>query len=201
MTIYLLRHGQAITNIEKRISGKRPEGGLTDLGREQARNAGNYLRDKDITSIRTSPFDRTQQTARIVGEYLDLIPTLDDDLREVDGGEYDYYNDERSWAKWHKIYSRWKQGDSEATFPGGESYKQGYDRFYRALLNCDADENTVLVAHAAIIRTVVPYLCVNAAALQNVKAPHNCGLVVLSYYDAHRFECEAWDLHEFPKTN
>lgn len=197
MTIYLLRHGQATTNVERRISGKNPNGDLTDLGREQARAAGNYLRDKGVTVMRSSPIHRAEQTARIVGEYLDLIPVIDDDLREIDGGVYDYKTDDESWAAWHEIYARWRQGDMHAAFPGGETYKQGYDRFLQALLRCDPNANTVLVAHAGIIRTIVPYLCVNAAALQNIKAPHNGGLVVLSYYDAHRFECEAWDLHEF----
>ena len=172
---------------------------MTDLGREQARNAGNYLRDKGVTVLRSSPFHRAEQTARIAGEYMDLVPKLDDDLREIDGGDYDFKTDDQSWREWREIYTRWKQGDMSASFPGGESYQQGYDRFLRALLRCDADKNTVLVAHAGIIRTVVPYLCVNAAALQNIKAPHNCGVVVLHYYDANRFECEAWDLHEFPK--
>lgn len=197
MTIYLVRHGQATTNVERRISGKTLDGNLTDLGREQARNAGNYLRDKGVTVLRSSPAHRAEQTAQIVGQYLGLLPAIDDDLREIDGGVYDYRTDDESWSAWRVVYDRWKRGDREATFPEGESYQQGYERFLRALLRCDSNEHTVLVAHAGIIRTVVPYLCVNAAALQNIQAPHNGGLVVLSYYDAHRFECEAWDLHEF----
>lgn len=196
MTIYLLRHGQATTNVERRISGRDRNGDLTALGREQARRAGDWLRDKDITVMRTSPFHRTEQTAQIVGQFLDVVPSMDDDLAEIDGGIYDKKNDDDSWQAWRVIYERWKTADFDATFPGGESYRQGFDRFQRALLRCERDVNTVLVTHAGIVRTVVPYLCVNAAALQNIQAPQNCGIVALSYYDAHRFACDAWDITE-----
>ncbi|HRF99397.1 MAG TPA: hypothetical protein PLZ51_29490 [Aggregatilineales bacterium] len=55
---------------------------------------------------------------------------------------------------------------------------------------------TVLVTHGGITRAVLPYLCVNAAALQRVEMMAHGGMVVLSPYDMGRFVCESWNITE-----
>ena len=68
--IYVMRHGQSIVNTERRISGRKFEGDLTELGREQARKAANWFTDKGIEQIIHSPFQRAEQIAAIVAERL-----------------------------------------------------------------------------------------------------------------------------------
>lgn len=196
MAIYIMRHGQSVPNIEKRISGRTPEGDLTDIGRDQARRAAFWLADKGITRIVSSPLHRAEQTAAIVGQYLQLVPEIDMNLREFDCGIYEGLNDEVSLAAWLNIFLRWKAGDIAAEFPEGECYADVRDRYLRALRRAKSEENTLMVTHGGIAVSILPFLCVNAAALQGVPVPANAGFVVLSPYDATRFECEAWNITE-----
>ncbi|MBZ0275673.1 MAG: histidine phosphatase family protein [Anaerolineae bacterium] len=192
--IYLMRHGQSVVNIERRLTCRKPDGDLTDLGREQAAKAGDWLADKGITRLLHSPFHRAEQTAQIVAPKLKLTPVMVDDLREMDCGSLERRTDDDAWGEFMAVFRRWKKGDWEATYPGGESYRQGFERFSRCL-NA-VTETTLLVTHGGISIAVVPYLCVNAAALQGVGDLDNTGLVVLEPYDSGRYICRSWNLIE-----
>lgn len=191
--IYLMRHGQSTVNVEHRLTCRKLEGDLTALGREQAEKAGDWLLDKGITRLIHSPFHRAEQTARIVADKLSLPMTAADGLCEMDCGDLEWRTDEAGWDEWRVIYDRWQQADWKATFPGGESYRQAYDRFNHVLNNLRTNETTLLVTHGGITITVVPYLCVNAAALQGNRVLDNTGLVVLEPYGDGRYICRAWN--------
>ncbi|GIL11838.1 MAG: hypothetical protein BroJett038_05580 [Chloroflexota bacterium] len=60
---------------------------LSPAGREQAAPAAVWLADKNIRRIVQSPFHRAQETAHIIGARLKLVPSADDDLREMDCGD------------------------------------------------------------------------------------------------------------------
>jgi broad specificity phosphatase PhoE len=74
MNIYLLRHGQ------KNNQPGDPE--LTVLGFEQARQTGEFLHDKNVEAIFTSPSLRTKQTAAVIGELLSLPVQISPLLKE-----------------------------------------------------------------------------------------------------------------------
>ncbi len=193
-TIYLMRHGESVVNIERRLTCRTYDGDLTERGREQARRAGEWLRDKGIRQILHSPFHRARQTADIVGEIVGLTPVADADLCEMDCGELDGKTSDEAWEVWGGVYRRWLMHDLDAAFPGGESYRQARERLTRALAKAVLNEAALLVTHGGIITTVVPTLCVNAAALQDVQSVENTGCVVLETYDADRYSCVAWNL-------
>ncbi|MBI1280287.1 MAG: hypothetical protein GC179_19330 [Anaerolineaceae bacterium] len=194
--IYVMRHGQSVLNVEHRLSGGKYDGDLTTLGQTQAHQVGNWLRDKGITKIAHSPFHRAVQTAEIIGEHLGLPITPDNDLAEINCGDLDWRTDEDSWAAWRAIYEHWLQCDWRATYPSGESYQQGFDRFNRCLMGIKADDTPLLVTHGGISTTVIPYLCVNAAALQGSRMLDYTGIIVLEPYGDGRYICRAWNQTE-----
>jgi len=194
--IYVMRHAQSVVNVEHRISGHTLDGDLTPLGRKQANKVSEWLMGKGLTHIIHSPFHRAIQTAQIIGDQLRLSTSVNKDLCEVDCGDLDWQTDETSWSEWHRIYDRWKQRDWRATYPGGESYQQGFDRFNRCLININADETPLLVTHGAISLSVIPYLCVNAAALQGNRMLDHTGLITLEPYGDGRYICRAWNQTE-----
>jgi len=194
--IYVMRHAQSVVNVERRLTCRKLEGDLTDLGREQAAQAGEWLRDKGITSIYASPFHRTQQTAQIIGERLGLISTSVDGLREMDCGDLEWRTDDEGWEVFSAVFKRWTEGDKRATYPGGESYQQGFARYSSALSQIQSHETALLVTHGGITTTVLPYLCVNAAALQGDRHLDNTGFIVLEPYDVGRYICRSWNLVE-----
>jgi broad specificity phosphatase PhoE len=64
MNIYLVRHGQ------KNIQPGDPE--LTPLGFAQAQQTAVFLQDKKLEAIFASPAKRTQQTAKVISDLLNL---------------------------------------------------------------------------------------------------------------------------------
>ena len=191
--IYVMRHAQSVVNVEHRLTGRTYDGVLTPLGRDQATKVSEWLVDKGIHKIIHSPFHRTAQTAHIIGDRLGLSVVSDADLGEMNCGDFDGRTDEASWDEWRIIYKRWQQRDWKATYPGGESYQQGFDRFNRCLMNVNPGETTLLVTHGGITVTVVPYLCVNAAALQGSRMLDHTGMIVLEPYGDGRYICRAWN--------
>ncbi len=194
--IYVMRHGQSIVNVERRLTGRHFEGDLTDLGREQAAKAAAWLTDKGIIRILNSPFHRAQQTAQIVGERLNILSCVDEGLCEMDAGDLHGRTDQEAWEYFLSIYERWKKHEWEAQYPGGETYRQGFDRYLQSLRQIARDETALLVTHGGITCSVLPYLCVNAAALQGNLKLDNTGFVVLEPYDDGRYICRSWNLSE-----
>ncbi len=72
---FVMRHGQAISNIEKvwDFMGD-PENHLTEEGRAQVAKAAEELKAKGIDVIISSPIVRTQETAKIVAENIGINP-------------------------------------------------------------------------------------------------------------------------------
>ena len=66
-TIYLMRHGQTLFNVQKRIQGW-SDSPLTEVGIEQAKQAGNYLRKLGLTfnSLYCSTAERASDTLELV---------------------------------------------------------------------------------------------------------------------------------------
>lgn len=87
---FLLRHGQAISNVKK-INSSWPEkfyNPLTRKGETQIRTSARILKNKNIDLIFSSDILRAKATAEIVGESLNLKPNYDKRLREYGFGIY-----------------------------------------------------------------------------------------------------------------
>jgi probable phosphoglycerate mutase len=194
--IYLMRHGESVVNVQRRLKCKALDGDLSLLGREQAAKAARWLLDKGISHIYCSPFHRAQQTAQIIGDCLGIAPVTDKNLGEMDCGELEGRPDEEAWAVRDIVYEQWLAGDWEASFPGGESFRHAFERFNRALAHVGEGETTLMVTHGGIAVAVVPLVCVNASALQRSPGLDNTGFVVLESYDASRYICRAWNVVE-----
>lgn len=81
-TIFLVRHGQ-YSSPTPVIPFRMPGFHLSDEGKKQAQNLANSLKNKAITALFTSPMERTQETAAILGATLGLEPYIDKRLLEV----------------------------------------------------------------------------------------------------------------------
>src|SRR6185437_2789969 len=70
-TIYLIRHGE-VKNPDGIIYGRLPHFGLSALGKKQAEQTAEFLKDKKISEIYSGPLDRVKQTAEIIQKVLGL---------------------------------------------------------------------------------------------------------------------------------
>jgi len=83
-----MRHGQAESNVTKTlstiVSNVDP---LTEVGREQLKEALVEVKKFGITKIVASPFQRTRETATYISEQLSIPLEYDDRLREISVGD------------------------------------------------------------------------------------------------------------------
>jgi broad specificity phosphatase PhoE len=77
--VHLIRHGKVYNPANVRY-GRAPGFHLSDLGREQARAAGRYLRTlAPLTAIVSSPLERATETARLIADQLAIADVATDD--------------------------------------------------------------------------------------------------------------------------
>src|SRR5579862_7074667 len=77
--LLVLRHGSTAFNDAGVFIGQQ-DIPLDDDGRKQAQEAAEFLKQFPIKLIVASPLSRTQETAQIVGQALNLKPETDDRL-------------------------------------------------------------------------------------------------------------------------
>ncbi len=79
--IFLIRHGHPLQNSGLTYNTL-PGPGLSDLGRNEARQAATFLADKGLEHLFVSPFDRTTQTAEQISELLTVPITFTNLVQE-----------------------------------------------------------------------------------------------------------------------
>jgi len=85
---YILRHGEAVSNIKGFVSSwpEKSDNPLTENGVEQAKQAAQSILSENIDLIFSSDVLRAKQTAEIIAEQLKKELKLDKRLREIDFG-------------------------------------------------------------------------------------------------------------------
>ncbi|HEX6391639.1 MAG TPA: histidine phosphatase family protein, partial [Solirubrobacteraceae bacterium] len=82
--IWLVRHGETEWSRDGRHTS-RTDLELTAHGRSQAAAVGRLLQGHEFASVLCSPSRRARETAQLTG----LQAEFEDDLREIDYGEYE----------------------------------------------------------------------------------------------------------------
>src|SRR5215203_4802234 len=89
--LYLIRHGEAVVNVQPVIGGMRGDTGLTDRGRQQAKLLEERLRADGLVAdhLYVSTFPRALETGEYVARALQLPIQREDELQELRPGEAD----------------------------------------------------------------------------------------------------------------
>lgn len=151
--VILARHGESEFSVRRLVSGDPTlsGGGLTEAGREQARDLGRLLAGEHIDLCVTSEFRRTQETADLALAGRDVPRLALRDLNDIQVGEYEgrTLDEYRAWVRAH--------GPSDPSPGGGESRAAVAARYARALRTLlERSEPTILVvAHSLPIRYVL----------------------------------------------
>lgn len=151
--LYIIRHGEAVVNVEEIVGGAEGCQGLTLRGHEQARLLGERFAGGDIKAdvLYASTFRRARETAQAAAEGLHLPINWDDELQEVRPGEADTltYAEARErfgTEETDQVYRPWA--------PGSESWAMFVARVGRALnrlVHKHAGQSIVVVAHGGVI--------------------------------------------------
>jgi broad specificity phosphatase PhoE len=154
--LYLIRHGEAVVNVEPIIGGLRGDTGLTDHGRRQAELLEERLRAEGLRAdqLYVSTLPRALETGEYVARALQLPIQRDDDLQELRPGEADGLSVEE-WRKRFGDPGSPEVNDPFREFsPGGESWADFLVRAGRALANLVArheDQTVVAVCHGGVL--------------------------------------------------
>ena len=154
--LLLLRHGQTPLSIEKRYSGL-GDPQLTPEGERQAAAAARRLRSYDIGAIVSSPLGRARQTAEMVAAEVGRQVQVNEDLREVDFGEWEGLTFVEVHKKWPTEMAAWL-ADPAVAPPGGESFLDAQRRVVAArewVLATYPEDTVLLVSHVTPIKLLV----------------------------------------------
>src|SRR5262245_40249546 len=105
--LYLIRHGEAHSNVEAVIGGMQGDRGLTERGIAQAEALARRLADGEIAAdvLYASTLPRARMTAELVAEALKLPINWDDELHELRPGEADGLRVEQARARFEGFES------------------------------------------------------------------------------------------------
>jgi probable phosphoglycerate mutase len=180
-TLFLLRHGENRANLTKEFSYKKVDYPLNKKGVLQAQQTAEFLNQKQIDVIITSPLKRAVQTASIVGESLGLTPVVMENFREINVGALEEMPpSEENWGVFKKTVMAWANGDKDTAFPGGENFHQLWHRFQTGLkdiIHQHPEKRILVVGHGGIFTLTMGDLCPGVDVHQLIQSHnHNCAL-------------------------
>ncbi|TBN51888.1 histidine phosphatase family protein [Hansschlegelia quercus] len=157
-TIHLVRHGTHDL-VAKTLCGRREGVGLGEAGRSEARAVAKRLAGASLTAVYSSPLERTQETAAIIGEACALPVIVEDALIEIDFGAwagltFSELDQDPSWREWNADRGR-------AAVPGGESMAHAQLRvatWLRTIGQRHAGESVAAVSHGDVIKSGVAHI-------------------------------------------
>ncbi len=158
---FAIRHGESQSNTQNILDSLgMSSNSLTENGREQAKKVALELKEKGITKIISSPFERTKETAQIIADELGVSVEFDDRLREFNHGDWngktidELYNDNPEF-----------ETNLNSVLKNGESHYDVRARMMQTLFDCEkkqTGEKILLVTHGGPL-----WMLLTGAALKN----------------------------------
>lgn len=214
-SIFLIRHGESIGNVDKTTYHDTPDWKipLTQKGIEQARQAGcdlgclmrelsrsrkYYLSDfngkRKFANIYTSPWYRARQTT---AELIKGIGIPEEDVKE------DPRLREQEWGNYQEAHiqkkikeERHKYGSFFYRMPNGESGANVYDRvttFIDTLHRDFEDKNfpyyTVISTHGLTMKAFLTrWFHWSAEKFDSIDTPDNCAIIRMDLNESYRYD-------------
>ena len=141
--LYIVRHCKA--------EGQAPDAKLTELGRQQAEKLADFLIDKEIDYIVSSPYERAYRTIAPLAERLGVEVVMDDRLTErVLSGKNN--------ADWRDMLRKTYE-DLDLCYEGGESSSTAMSRAVSVVKEVVSGgyRNAVVVSHGNLISLLLKH--------------------------------------------
>lgn len=164
-TLVIVRHGQSAWNLENRFTGW-VDVDITAKGEEEAKNAGEKLKNYKFDLAYTSNLKRAQRTLQIILETThqsDLNVIKDEALNERHYGDLQGANKAETAEKYgDEQVHIWRRSFDIAP-PNGESLKDTLARvlpyFEKEIVpKLKAGKNIIIAAHGNSLRALIMYL-------------------------------------------
>jgi broad specificity phosphatase PhoE len=199
MKIHFARHGESQANVQYIISNRTLEHGLTENGREQARQLARRLLKYPITRIYTSPLLRAVETAEIISQMLGLACELAEGLREFDCGVAEGRSDDAAWQLWQAEYDAWVfQRDYDHRIEGGDSFAEVRRRFVSFIDDLvtaysSTSQQILCISHGGIYSVMFPLLMKNVTPRSLLHYGFGYTSCIMAAYEAGGLQCVQWN--------
>lgn len=155
-TVWLVRHGESVFNVEDRIGG---DSDLSPRGQSFSRSLAAFMQtrrgDGETLSVWTSTLKRTIQTAAMLPEQSASYRALD----EIDAGVCDGMTYAEVRRRFPDEFAARTQDKLHYRYPRGESYSDVIMRLDPIIIELERHERPVLViGHQGVLRALYAYL-------------------------------------------
>jgi len=148
--IVLVRHGATDWNLEHRCQGS-SDRDLSDVGRRQAEQLGDRLRQETIHGVYASHLRRARRTAEFISGHHKLPVIIEESIRELDHGHLEGLTFNEIKQNYGDFLTRWRTEPAELRVPGGERLADVAERAWLGLNQIvarhDAADTIVVVSH------------------------------------------------------
>jgi alpha-ribazole phosphatase len=153
--LILVRHCEPEDGARGRVYGTL-DVGLSADGRAQAVELVDRLDGVAVDVIWTSPRRRARETAEPLAAARGLRPLQEDDLRELDFGDFEGRTFDEIAEADPELYKIWMETPTAVRFPGGECYADLKMRARRALDRAvTVGGSVVVVTHGGVVRAAL----------------------------------------------
>ncbi len=151
--LIIVRHGQALCNVDRTIEGRATCRGLSDLGFRQAEQLRHRFAEEklQVDHLFASPIRRAAQTAEVLAELLNVPVEFDSDLEEVRPGEAEGM----TWDQYFAFYGMTEGWQPNVAFaPGAEAWTEFASRVSSAIDRiavAQSGKTCLIVAHGGVV--------------------------------------------------
>jgi len=182
LRLYLVRHGQTEWNVQKRMQGWQ-DSALTEKGVNNAIALRKKLEGVDYAAIYTSTSERTIETARLIIDERNLAINTNQDLREINLGEWEGKTHDEIKDIYPEQYKYFLGNPALYEPVGGENFEQLINRAIKALnyiISKHIDGNILVITHSVILKAILMH--VKGKTVKDLWAPpfiHDTSLSIL----------------------
>ena len=158
--VILIRHGETEWNLCGRWQGH-ADSPLSNRGVKQAEALGKRMVNEKLDKIYSSDLERARHTFRLVGGLSGLAAEFKESLRERDLGVLEGLTTDEMLEKYPQEYQSFRNDGPDYQLPGGESFRQFFDRCSSALedvVACNIGKKILLVTHGGFLGAIFRYV-------------------------------------------
>lgn len=155
--VILVRHGETTWNEEGRFQGH-IDVELNDKGTKQAKAVAARLGEMQIDAVYSSPLKRSMATAKLIADYRNLEPIVEEGFVEINHGRWEGLHLKDVQREHKELYQKWLEHPKDAVMPGGESLTHVRERAvaaFRKVLTGQDGKTIVIVGHDAVNKILI----------------------------------------------
>lgn len=158
---------------------------LTEKGHLQAKCVAERIRDIPIDVLYSSSLQRTMQTASYISEVKGLPVITSDQLKEINGGDWEDLTWSELQENWPVEYEVWENNPHLHRMPNGESMEEFQKRLLDEvmyIINRHEGKNICIVTHGTAIRAMMCHFrACTLEEMNNVAWCDNTALTIIDF--------------------